>query len=68
MTNCEICTCLQAQLLAAIEQGDAKKLAIIQGWVVRHNAEHDRVLLEAGYKRAMEERAEETMAKPGGVW
>jgi hypothetical protein len=32
--------CLQAQLMAAIEQGDAKKLAKVREWIVRHEAEH----------------------------
>lgn len=55
MSDCQICACLEAQRIAAIEQGSQEKLRKAQELIARHQAEHERKALEREWIRVREE-------------
>ena len=58
MAQCEICASLKSMEMEAILQGDLPKLRRVQGWIAKHQAEHERAELARRFAAVQAEREE----------
>lgn len=62
---CEICTLLQSQRMAAIEQGSVEKLTKANQLIARHAEEHKQRDMELAFRQLQAARVEgDTLATP----